>query len=285
MTDLRYWLLLQSVEGIGTVTFNRLLAKFGDPELVFSADPNSFLDIPRLNDTVISNIVTARERMESIEQILTELENAEIKIATVNDADYPARLKQIDHPPPLLYIKGTTEFEKPIAVVGTRDASVEGLDTALRFSHTLSCAGFTIVSGYAPGIDTAAHIGAIKAGGRTVMVLPTGILRFSSRPELSDIWDDLIARGTILSEFFPLAEWTVGQAMARNRLTSGLSLAVVVIEIGEQGGTINTAEQAKKQGKPVFVYQPPQMVDDERLRTIPAIPVTTPEQIIDQLKV
>jgi DNA processing protein len=284
MTDLRYWLLLQNVEGIGTVTFSRLLERFGDPEQVFSADPNEFQDIPRLSDTTVSNIFAAVDRLAGIEQIVTELENAGIKIITIRDSDYPAMLRAIDHPPPLLYVRGVTEVERPVAIIGTREASVEGLNAALNFAQELTRAGFTVVSGYAPGIDTAAHTGAITAGGKTVIVLPTGILRFSSRPELSDIWDDLVVRGTIISEFFPLADWTVGQAMARNRLTSGLSRAVVIIEIGEQGGTMNTAEHADKQGKPIFYYQPLAPTGDSRLRAVRALPVTTPAEVIDRLK-
>ncbi len=281
MRDLRYWLLLQSVNEVGPSLFNKLLERFGEPEDIFSLDTRELMTIPRVSETIAENIVSSKERLDEMDNLLSELEDKEIRVTTVTDEDYPERLKSISNPPPVIYTYGNLDKKigQNIAIVGARRASINGMKNAICFSGELAKKGFIIISGYAKGIDTAAHIGALKSGGNTVMVLPTGIFKFSLHLELNELRETIGSHATIFSEFFPLSGWSVGQAMARNRITVGLSDGVLVIEAGEKGGTINTAEWALKQKKPLFIISSDNTPVSRRLLNMGAIPVKNPEEL------
>ena len=157
------------------------------------------------------------------------------------------------------------------------------------FAYELAKAGFTIVSGYAKGIDTQAHLGAIKGGltsggGKTIMVLPMGILNFKVYSELYPVIDILFSRSIILSEFFPTAKWTTAQALLRNRITAGLANAVLVVEPGTKGGTISTVRWAKQQNKTVFIVPPVNTDKGKEILRMGAIKVNTTGEIIKLLR-
>ena len=162
-------------------------------------------------------------------------------------------LKHIKNPPPIIYISGDLPCIKTMAIIGTTHPSLRGEQKAFRFAYELAKSGFTIVSGYAKGIDTQAHLGAIKGGGKTIMVLPMGILNFKVYSEPYLVIDTLFSRSIILSKFFPTALWTTAQAMLRNRITSGLSDAVLVVEPGTKGGTVSTVGWANCRGAARYV--------------------------------
>ena len=256
MVDLRYWLALHSVEGIGPSLFHSLIEKYGEPEEVFHAPLHDLLEIPGLTEEKAKRIHEIADMMEEIENLLLSLDDQKVKILTMRDEDYPEVLKEMKNPPPLLYLYGNMKIEdqNAVAIVGTRNPSEEGYQRAKEFAQGLVEAGFTIVSGYADGIDTAGHLGAVENDGRTIMVLSFGINHFQLKEGLKSL-EFIYERGVILSEFFPSVPFSVGRAMERNRLVCGLSRAILVVEAGLTGGTLHTAEEALKMKKPLFVYQ------------------------------
>ena len=178
-----------------------------------------------------------------------------IKVLTINDKNYPKILKKIKNPPKKLYYKGKilTE-EKCFAIVGTRKYSIYGKQAALEIANDLSEAGLTIVSGLAPGIDTFAHRAAIEQGKRTIAVLGTGIDEKSVYPkENIGLSREIIERGgAVLSEYPPGTRGTRFTFPRRNRIISGLSLGVLVIEAKEKSGSLITANYALKQNRKIF---------------------------------
>lgn len=280
MTDLRYWLLLQSIDGIGPVTFKNLLDNFTDPKLVFETNKKDLEAIPRLNQKIVEQILLAKDKLNEVDVLLEQLRNRNIKIITFQDNGYPSQLSKIPNPPPLLCIWNELPAGKTIGIIGTREASQYGKEKATEFAIELSKAGFIIVSGYAKGIDTSAHYGAMKAEGKTIVILPTGILKFSLHPELSEFTDQFFNQATIISEFYPLSEWSVGNALSRNRITSALSDYILVIESGESGGTLNTVEHAKEQGRRVFLYKGIQSSTDEKIIALGAIPINNTKELL-----
>ena len=257
MWDKRYDLLLHSVDGIGAATYGKLIERFGSPEEVFGASAEEIARIPRVSEAKAAQILRKADRLAEIETLMERLERAEIYVLTMDDAAYPECLRAVQHPPPILYIYGriVPEDERAVAIVGSRDASEVALRIARELGMRLAQQGITVVSGYARGIDTAGHLGALEGEGRTIMVLSHGILHFKLRDAGFETRERLASSGAVLSELFPTVQWTVGAAMARNRIVVGLSKAVVVVECGLKSGTMHTAGTAQKTGKPLFVLQ------------------------------
>jgi DNA processing protein len=229
---LKYWLALNKVEGLGPVRLRRLLEEYRDPKSIC---------------TIFNYPVT------EIAEELAALERLGARTITIDDGQYPAHLRNIHDPPPVLYVKGEMleTDRKAIAIVGTRRPTRYGLETAERFAGQLAALGITIVSGLALGIDTAAHRGALQAGGRTIAVLGSGIDQIypSSNRILAK---EIEQHGTLVTEF-QLGQqpdkWTFPQ---RNRIISGLSLGVIMVEGHYDSGAMITAKEALDQGREVF---------------------------------
>ncbi|MCD6335739.1 MAG: DNA-processing protein DprA [Candidatus Latescibacteria bacterium] len=257
MWDKRYHLLLHSVDGIGAATYGKLIERFGSPEEVFGASVEEIAKISRMSEKKAAQILQKADGLLEIEALMEQLERAEIYVLTLDDAAYPESLRSIHHPPPILYVYGRIKPEdaRAVAIVGSRNASEYGLKIARGLGKRLTQHGITVVSGYARGIDTAGHLGALEGEGRTIMVLSNGILHFRLRDAGFETRERLASSGAIISEVFPTVQWTVGAAMARNRIVVGLSKAVVVVECGLKSGTMHTANTAQKTAKPLFVLQ------------------------------
>jgi len=255
--ELKYWLALHSVAGIGAASYQKLLDKFGSPEQVFAATRADIASIPRLSEAMATEILAAKEKMSDIEKLLLRLDDLGVDILTLADKDYPSLLRRVKNPPPIVYLYGsiTAQDQRSIAIVGSRRATDKGLRIARGFARRLAERGYTIVSGYARGIDTESHLGALEGNGRTIMVLSNGIFHFKLRNAGFESFEFLKQNGAIISEMFPTESWTVGAAMARNRLVVGLSRAVLVVECAVKSGTMNTAHVARKMNKPLFVLQ------------------------------
>jgi len=198
------------------------------------------------------------------EEEIKMAEAQNIKILCLEDEEYPKLLKQIHDPPPIIYFKGELAPKNSIAIVGTRIATRYGLETAKRFAGELSSLGITVVSGLALGIDSAAHEGALDAGGNTIAVLGSGVDKIYP-PSNSGLAARILDNGgALISEFpigFPPDAWTFPQ---RNRIISGLSLGVIVVEGNYDSGAMITAKVALEQGREVFAV--PQNIESEQGR-------------------
>lgn len=248
---LKYWIALKSITGVGNITFLALIDKFGSMPAVFSAPISKLIEIPGISKNTAAAI-TGFKNWDKVKKELELLDKNKINIITCHDELYPARLMDIYDRPPLIYVRGNLNIEDiNIAVVGSRMASTYGKYTTERISRELALKGLTIVSGMARGIDSTAHRGAINAHGRTIAVLGSG-LDIVYPPENKKLFDDIIQNGAVISEF-PLG--TPPRSInfpTRNRIISGMSYGVVIVEAGEKSGSLITAKLALEQGREVF---------------------------------
>lgn len=246
------WIALSMVPEIGNVTFKRLLSLYKSPADIFAAPLKELSEIGWLGQKKAVNIKKFKGWKEAENQA-TRILKAGGSAIICDSPEYPAMLKQIDNAPVILYIKGQIRDEDKfaIAIVGPRKPSSYGNAVAVRLSAGLAEAGFTIVSGMARGIDTVAHIGSLKSGGRTVAVLGSGI-DMPYPPENSSLMEKIAASGYVMSEFPPGTEPNRENFPMRNRLISGLSLGVLVVEATENSGSLITANYALEQNREVF---------------------------------
>jgi len=242
--DVDKWLKLAGAKNVGPVTFSRLLNYFGSPDRALGVSVSELMKIEGIGPHIAEGIASSRDKVD----IAAELELAEklgVWIIHLQDERYPALLKQIYDPPPVLYVKGTlSETDNlGIAIVGSRRCSLYGSEQASRFAHILAATGFTICSGMARGIDTAAHQGALAAGGRTIAVQGCGLANIFP-PENKKLFESIAESGACVSElplrYEPLAE----NFPPRNRIIAGLSLGTIVVEADCNSGALLTARAA-----------------------------------------
>jgi DNA processing protein len=246
------WIALTRVKGLGGVSFKRLAAHFVDPTRVFSASVAELQRVPGLDKTIIEALVNF-SGWEQIETEVRRIRQAGVTVVPFTDGRYPARLRTIADPPPLLYVKGAirAEDDKAIAVVGSRSASDYGRKVTRDLCRGLAALGFTIVSGLARGIDGTAHETALSSGGRTIAVLGSGVDR-AYPPEHQMLYRRIGENGAVVSELPVGMRPMAFNFPSRNRLISGLSLGVVVVEATEKSGSLITARLAVEQGREVF---------------------------------
>ena len=257
MTDasqrLRCYLRLHLAEGVGAITAGRLLEHFGDVEAVCRADPGQLRRVEGVGPKAAAAIAGVDD--EAVDAELALAEKHGVKLLCLADDGYPPGLKLIGDPPAVLYVRGelTDADAVALAVVGSRRCTHYGLEQAERFGGLLGRAGFTVVSGGARGIDAAAHRGALAAGGRTIAVMGCGLCNLYPRDNVK-LFEQIIGeeRGAVLSEL-PMQVGVKGQNFPkRNRMISGLSLGVLVVEAARRSGSLITARLALEQGKEVF---------------------------------
>jgi DNA processing protein len=224
---------------------------FGTPQRVLEASPVELARVRGISAAVIASIKGHDFRAEA-ERECRALERSGARVVDFLSPDYPRLLLQITDPPPLLYLKGATaDLDPAIAIVGSRRATQYGISTTTRLARELVGHGCTVISGMARGIDTAAHRGALAASGRTIGVLGCGI-DVIYPPENRGLFGEMAERGALLSEF-PLGSTpTPANFPRRNRLISGLSRGVLVVEAAERSGSLITARFALEQGREVF---------------------------------
>jgi len=251
MSARKYWLGFNVVKGIGPVRLRALRDTFGDIERAWHADDTA-LQKAGLDRRALQNLHQARRSLD-LDRMIADVHASGAVILTLDDPDYPRLLRELPGSPPVLYVKGTLSDadQWALAFVGTRRASVYGRDMTYRLVTSLVQAGLTIVSGLALGIDAAAHKAALEAGGRTIAVLGSGIDRIYP-PEHRQLAAAIAQSGALVSEF-PLGTPPEAKNFpVRNRLISGLSLGVVVVEAPESSGALLTADTALDQGRDVF---------------------------------
>ncbi|MBA4395602.1 MAG: DNA-protecting protein DprA [Desulfobacca sp.] len=243
---------LNRIAGVGQVSYARLLERFGSPEMVFQADLEALQSIEGLRKTTALAIVKFK-RAEKIDRELDRLEQQGVNVLTFNDPLYPPLLAKIHDPPPYLYFKGrpSAQDSRSLAVVGSRNGTSYGIRMTERLAWSVSQSRLTIVSGLARGIDTAAHQGTLMAGGRTVAVLGSG-LDVIYPPENEKLFHQICEQGMVCSEF-PLGTLPERQNFPiRNRIISGMSLGVMIVEATLRSGSLITARLALDQGREVF---------------------------------
>ena len=262
-------LRLSLISGVGPRIRQALLARFGSPGAVLRAAPSELHEVAGVGPKLTRKIAAAGDEIDVEAEIaLCRQHDIEILVEPCDGADdsrYPRMLREIHDPPGVLFVRGSIKPEDALAVgiVGTRHATQYGLRQAERLGGSLARAGLTVVSGLARGIDAAAHRGALAAGGRTIGVLASGVLNIYP-PEHDKLADEVVANGALLSESPPLMEPLAGSFPQRNRLISGLSLGVIVVEAGDRSGALITARHAMEQGREVFAV--PGHVDSRTAR-------------------
>ena len=251
MDDKRYWIGFTLVKGIGAVRFQRLLDRFGDAESAWMATPVDLAGAG-LSLKMIERLVAVREKVD-LNRIWDQIQSKEIQVLTWLDGAYPQRLKEIEQPPPVLYLRGglSPEDDWAVAIVGTRRVTPYGRQVTEEIASFLAANGVTVVSGLARGVDAIAHNAAIKSGGRTLAVLGSGVDKIYP-PENRVLAEKIFEHGAVLSDYAPGTPPEASNFPPRNRIISGLSMATVVIEAGETSGALITAEFAAEQGREVF---------------------------------
>ncbi len=252
MHELYYWVALRQVCGVGNVICKILINHFKSPEKIFNASVEELKNVEGINVKAVEAI-TGFKPTDAIDMEIDEILSKEINILTFNSPDYPENLKNIYDPPPFLYVKGSfIEGDKnSVAVVGSRNASEYGIKVTQELSRNLAALGVTIVSGMARGIDSAAHIAAIQGGGRTIAVLGSGI-DVIYPPENRRLFERIAENGAVVSEY-PLGTRPNSYNFPpRNRIISGFSLGVLVVEASPKSGSLITAKLALDQGRDVY---------------------------------
>jgi len=249
------WLALSLVPGMGPVTCNKLVAHFGSPEKVLAASSPNLTAVASLRKESLAAL--SGEGRQHLEELANkEIERAaekNIAIIPCDDPLYPALLKNIHDPPVVLYVLGAPELLtcRGMGIVGSRAATHYGKDIAQQMAGSLSRQGFTIISGLALGIDTAAHNGALAAEGKTIAVLGCG-LDIVYPPSNHNLYKRIASAGAVVSEYPLGTKPDSFRFPARNRIISGLSLGIVVVEAANRSGSLITASHALEQGREVF---------------------------------
>lgn len=229
-----------------------LLQQFQTPEAVFNASRNDLLAVKGIDNEITSAISSYKQNQETAKKY-KRAEQLGIKIVSYLDKNYPKNLKSISHAPPVLFMRGEIKpaDEKALAIIGTRQPTSYGKMVAEKFAYELTQMGITIVSGLARGIDTSAHLGALKAKGRTIAVLGCGVDVYYP-PENKKYYDEISQNGAVISEFNLGVTPFAMNFPKRNRIISGLSLGILAVEAPADSGVLNTVNWAVEQGREVF---------------------------------
>jgi DNA processing protein len=249
--DLKYWIALKSIDGVGNIGCKNLIDAFETPRNVFDKSFQTLKMIPGIGQKTAS-LIKDFNKWQNVDKEIILLEKLKSTIITYKSPLYPKNLLNIYDLPVLLYVKGVLrEDDINIAVVGSRTASTYGKFSTERLCRELALKGITVVSGLARGIDSAAHRGALAAKGRTIAVLGCG-LDIVYPPENEKLLEEISENGAVITEFPFGTPPNASNFPARNRIISGISLGVVVVEASEKSGSLITARIALEQGREVF---------------------------------
>jgi len=257
-----YWLALTFTPGIGSVTARKLIDRFGDIESIFAASPEEIASIPRISLSIAQGLLSTP--IEQLEAELLSLNVEGIDVLTWDDDQYPANLIALKDAPCVLFFRGAIlpADHQAVGIVGTRQPSERAADFAQTLGRELAERGLTVISGLAEGVDTSAHRGALTSPkGRTIAVLGSGI-RVIHPQSNTQLAEQIVPQGALLSELHPNTPPRGPQLMARDRIISGLSRAVIVVEADVKSGSLDTAARAKKQKRPVYAIPGSSGTDD-----------------------
>jgi DNA processing protein len=281
-----YWIGFNFVKGIGAVRFKALLDFFGDPAVAWNAPAEALMEAG-LSAKIVENLNKVRTQV-NLEKVYERMQAQGIHCLTWNDENYPRHLKNIDQPPPVIYARGEMlpEDDWAVAIVGTRKVTSYGRQVTEEVATFLAQNRVTVVSGLARGVDGIAHQSALKAGGRTIAVLGSGVDRIYP-PENRRLAEEMIAQGALISDYPPGTAPDGTNFPPRNRIISGLALAVVIVEAGVTSGALITATFAAEQGREVFAVPgsilAAQSKGTNRLIQDGAQPLLDPQEILEVL--
>lgn len=286
MDSKAYWVGFNLIKGIGAVRMQALLDRFGDLSVAWNASGDEFRSAG-LPERIVQAFFQVRRQVD-LERVWERIRKANIQVLIWDDPEYPRLLKEIDQPPPVLYVRGalTPEDDWAVGIVGTRRVTSYGRQITEELSAWLAANSVTVVSGLARGVDALAHQAALRAGGRTVAVLGCGVDRVYP-PEHRRLYDEIIERGAVISDYPVGTPPESSNFPPRNRIISGLSRAVVVVEAGESSGALITASFAADQGRDVLavpgsIYAP-QSKGTNRLIQHGARPLLNPDDLVEVL--
>lgn len=245
---------LARTDGLGPIKLRRLLDVFGSAETVLRSSSRDLTATPGVGDT-LARAILDRSNDEKIERSISAIHDAGVRVIFEDDEEYPPSLREIYDNPVFLTIRGSIvpTDKLAVAIVGSRRCTRYGLEQAERFAAVLASHGITIISGLARGIDGAAHRGALQAGGRTIAVLASGLSNIYP-PEHKDLAEEVASQGAVVSEA-PIDGVPVpGLFPQRNRVISGMSLGVLVVEAAERSGALSTAHHAVEQNREEFTF-------------------------------
>jgi len=286
MSSLKYWIWLSNISGIGPVTAANLLERFGTPENVFHAGEREYRESGVVRAPEIAKL--SDKNVGDANRILASCAGSGFRIVTLQDAEYPDRLRNIYAPPIVLYVRGKLPLideEAVVGVVGTRDCTPYGISAAENIGYTLSRHGLIVATGLARGVDSAVTRGALRGGGRVIGVIGSGP-DITYPFENEALFEDVAASGAILSEYPPGTSAHKSHFPARNRIISGISIGIAVVEAPKRSGALITASRALEQGRDVFAL--PGNIDarscegSNALLREGAIPILSADDIIDE---
>ena len=282
----RYYVGFNLVRGVGAVRLASLISHFGDAKSAWNAKADE-LRAAGLGPKTVARMMAVRQDVD-LEALEARILEQGVTILISEDDGYPARLRDIEQPPPVLYVRGEwlPEDEFAVAIVGTRRMTAYGRQITEQMAAILAGSGVTVISGLARGVDAAGHRASLEAGGRTAAVLGSGVDRIYP-PENRPLADRIIEHGAILSDY-PLGTAPESSNFPpRNRIIAGLSMATVVVEAGDTSGALITAEFAAEQGRDVFAVPgsilAPQSRGTNRLIQNGALPLLTPDDLLQAL--
>jgi DNA processing protein len=284
--NIKYWVGFNLVKGIGAARLRLLQEHFGSVEAAWRA-PTSALGASGLSPKLVEKLLAVRSG-DALDRVWDRIQALGIQVFTWEDAGYPRRLKEIDQPPPVLYVRGeiVDQDDWAVAVVGTRRITAYGRQVSEQVAAFLAANGVTVVSGLARGVDSAAHKSALEAGGRTIAVLGNGV-DIVYPPEHRRLAEAIQNQGALISDYAPGTPPESANFPPRNRIISGMSLAVVIVEAGDRSGALITADFAAEQGRDVFAVpggiNAPQSIGTNRLIQQGAQPLLHPQEILDAL--
>ncbi len=252
MTDLEYLIALNSISDVGFIRFSNLMKRFGSPKDIFEASRAQLEAVDKIGPKIADGILSC-DKEKTLGRELKLIDKYGVKAVSYLDEGYPGNLKEIYDPPVILYVKGdiVPEDKYAVAIVGSRNASRYGTQTAERLGYELAVRGFTVASGLARGVDASGHKGALMAKGRTLAVLGSGLAEIYP-PEHLGMAEDIAKSGAVVSEFPMAMPPHKDNFPRRNRIISGLSLGVVVVEAAKNSGALITADFALEQGRELF---------------------------------
>ena len=254
LEDKIYWIWLSLIKNIGSIKARKLLERYKSPQIIWNLNKKILVEVEGIGEKVAESILD-KEYRKNIDNYILEMQKQNIGIITIEDEEYPQLLKNIYDPPVCLYYKGDkkTLNNLGIAIIGCRECSNYGKIVAEKFAYNIAKNNINIISGLAKGIDTFSHIGAIYAKGKTVAVVGNG-LDIVYPKENEKVINKIIELGGCIISEYPLG--TKPEKMnfpARNRIISGISKGILVIEAKKKSGTLITVDFALEQGKDVFV--------------------------------